>query len=115
MNTGAPMIAVSTETGISDGLRLRAAVSTKIINTAPKLTEAAKSLKGYGLSKSFKGQYGSDYFKTIANVKKLEKIIDELKDKGIWIVGTDMTDSVSYNSIDYDMPVAVIIGSEGFS
>ena len=43
--------------------------------------EAAKSLKGYGLSKSFKGQYGSDYFKTIANVKKLEKVINELKDK----------------------------------
>ena len=43
--------------------------------------EAAKSLEGYDLSKSFKGQYGSDYFKTIANVKKLEKIIDELKDK----------------------------------
>lgn len=47
----------------------------------PKLTEVAKSLKGYGLSKSFKGQYGSDYFKTIANVKKLEKVIDDLKDK----------------------------------
>ena len=47
----------------------------------PKLTEAAESLKDYGLSKAFKGQYGSDYFKTIANVKKLQTTIDELESK----------------------------------
>ena len=47
-------------------------------------------------------------------VTNLNRTIDELKEKGIWIVGTDMTDSVSYNSLDYNMPVAVIIGSEGF-
>ena len=47
----------------------------------PKLIEAAKSLEGYGLSESFKGQYGADYFKTIANIKKLQKTIDELEAK----------------------------------
>ena len=50
----------------------------------------------------------------ICMVTNLNRTIDELKEKGIWIVGTDMTDSVSYNSLDYDMPVVVIIGSEGF-
>lgn len=50
----------------------------------------------------------------ICMVTNLNRTIDELKEKGLWIVGTDMTDSVSYNSLDYDMPVAVIIGSEGF-
>lgn len=50
----------------------------------------------------------------ICMVTNLNRTIDELKEKGIWIVGTDMTDSVPYNSLDYDMPVAVIIGSEGF-
>ena len=50
----------------------------------------------------------------ICVVTNLNRTIDELKEKGLWIVGTDMTDSVSYNSLDYDMPVAVIIGSEGF-
>lgn len=50
----------------------------------------------------------------ICMVTNLNRTIDELKDKGIWIVGTDMTDSVSYDSIDYDMSVAIIIGSEGF-
>ena len=47
----------------------------------PKLTEAAKSLEGYRVSKSFNGQYGSEYFKTIANAKKLQKTIDELEAK----------------------------------
>lgn len=50
----------------------------------------------------------------ICMVTNLNRTIDILKEKGIWIVGTDMTDSVSYNSIDYDMSVALIIGSEGF-
>lgn len=50
----------------------------------------------------------------ICMVTNLNRTIDELKNRGIWIVGTDMTDSVPYNSLDYDMPVAVIIGSEGF-
>ena len=50
----------------------------------------------------------------ICMVTNLNRTIDELKDRGVWIVGTDMTDSVSYCSIDYDMPVAIIIGSEGF-
>jgi 23S rRNA (guanosine2251-2'-O)-methyltransferase len=36
-----------------------------------------------------------------------------LKKNGIWIVGTDMADSVSYTSIDYNMSIALIIGSEG--
>lgn len=48
---------------------------------APKLIETAKSLEGYGISESFKGQYGAEYFKTIANAKKLQKTIDELEAK----------------------------------
>ena len=47
-------------------------------------------------------------------VTNLNRAIDELKENGVWIVGTDMTDSVSYNTVDYDMPVAIVIGSEGF-
>lgn len=50
----------------------------------------------------------------ICMVTNLNRTIDELKEKGIWVVGTDMADSVPYDSLDYDMPVAIIIGSEGF-
>ena len=47
-------------------------------------------------------------------VTNLNRTIDYLKEKGLWIVGTDMTDSVSYNELDYNMSIALIIGSEGF-
>ncbi len=50
----------------------------------------------------------------VCKVTNLNRTIDYLKDKGVWIVGTDMTDSVSYCDIDYDIPIAIVIGSEGF-
>lgn len=50
----------------------------------------------------------------ICMVTNLNRTIDELKTKGLWIVGTDMTDSVTYTDVDYDIPIALIIGSEGF-
>ena len=50
----------------------------------------------------------------VCKVTNLNRTIDYLKDKGVWIVGTDMTDSVSYCDIDYNIPIAIVIGSEGF-
>ena len=50
----------------------------------------------------------------ISMVTNLNRTIDYLKEKGLWIVGTDMTDSISYRDVDYNIPVALIIGSEGF-
>lgn len=50
----------------------------------------------------------------VCKVTNLNRTIDYLKDKGVWIVGTDMTDSVSYYDVDYNIPIAIVIGSEGF-
>ncbi len=50
----------------------------------------------------------------ICMVTNLNNTIKELKKKGLWIIGTDMNDSVSYNGLNYDFPLALIIGSEGF-
>jgi len=50
----------------------------------------------------------------ICTVTNLNRTISELKDKGLWIIGTDMSNSVCYDKLDYDMPLALIIGSEGF-
>ena len=47
-------------------------------------------------------------------VTNINATIKTLKKLGIWIVGTDMENSISYNKIDYTVPVALIIGSEGF-
>ena len=50
----------------------------------------------------------------IAMVTNLNNTIKKLKDSGYWIIGTDMDTNVSYDELDYDMPVCLIIGSEGF-
>lgn len=50
----------------------------------------------------------------ICEVTNLTNTIKELKNKGYWIVGAEYTkDSQDYRSINYDMPVALVIGSEG--
>lgn len=50
----------------------------------------------------------------IVMVTNLNTCINELKKKGIWIVGTDMENSSYYDEIDYKTPTALVIGSEGF-
>lgn len=50
----------------------------------------------------------------IVEVTNLNNIISKLKEKGIWVVGTDMDDSQEFDKIDYTIPTAIVIGSEGF-
>lgn len=47
-----------------------------------------------------------------AEVTNLSRTLDELKDKGYWVVGTDMS-SNDYRSLNYDFPVVLVIGNEG--
>ena len=49
----------------------------------------------------------------ISMVTNLNRTIDYLKERNVWIIGTDMTDSVPYTDLDYNMPIALIIGNEG--
>lgn len=49
----------------------------------------------------------------IAQVTNLVQAIQELKESGYWIVGTDMTNSTDYRKIDYTGKAAIIIGNEG--
>lgn len=53
-----------------------------------------------------------NYIPTI-KVTNLIKCIEQLKEKGFWIVGTSLTTNKSYTSPIYNSPVAIIIGSEG--
>ncbi len=48
----------------------------------------------------------------IAQVTNLNRIIEELKKQGFWIVGTDM-EGTNYYDIDYKGKIAIIIGNEG--
>jgi 23S rRNA (guanosine2251-2'-O)-methyltransferase len=49
----------------------------------------------------------------ICSVTNLNNVINELKKKGFWIVGTQMEATKSYMELDYNMPVCIVIGNEG--
>ncbi len=49
----------------------------------------------------------------IARVTNISSTIRELKDRGLWIIGTDGKARQTYKKADYTSPIALIIGSEG--
>ena len=48
----------------------------------------------------------------VAQVTNLTKTIQELKKRNFWICGTDCDQSADYRTIDYKIPLVVVIGSE---
>lgn len=49
----------------------------------------------------------------VARVTNIARTIDELKERGIWVFGTDAKGSQDYRKMDATMPLAIVIGSEG--
>lgn len=57
---------------------------------------------------------GAIEYVKVAEVTNLTNTINYLKTKGFWIVGAEACDkSVLYTEVKYDMPVCLVIGSEG--
>ena len=56
---------------------------------------------------------GAINYVPVAVVNNLNQAIKELKEEGYWVVATDGSAQISYSSLKYDFPVAVVIGSEG--
>ncbi|MEO8631926.1 MAG: 23S rRNA (guanosine(2251)-2'-O)-methyltransferase RlmB, partial [Chloroflexota bacterium] len=48
----------------------------------------------------------------IADVANLRQAIDALKEKGVWVIGTDETGDMLYDEVDYRGPSAIVIGGE---
>lgn len=48
----------------------------------------------------------------IADVPNLRQAIDALKEKGIWVVGTDETGDLLYDEVDYRGATAIVVGGE---
>lgn len=57
---------------------------------------------------------GAVEYMKIARVNNINEIIRQLKKQGIWICGTDMETDTIYTKQDYRIPIAIVIGSEGF-
>ena len=49
----------------------------------------------------------------VAQVTNLAQTLRKLKEKGFWIVGTDMDNALDYRQPRYDVPIVLVIGAEG--
>lgn len=49
----------------------------------------------------------------MARVTNIAQTIEELKENGVWIVGTEMNAQQSFTEVDYTVPVAIVVGNEG--
>ena len=61
---------------------------------------------------TIKTSAGAINYVKIVEVTNIVNTIKELKEKGFWIVGTDM-DGEDYRTLDYSGKIAAIIGNEG--
>ena len=57
---------------------------------------------------------GAVQYMKIARVNNINETIKYLKENDVWICGTDMNTNVYYYEEDYKIPIAIVIGSEGF-
>lgn len=56
---------------------------------------------------------GASEFLPVAKVTNIANTIEELKEKGFWVVGTDGTAEKNFTEVDYTSPIAIVIGNEG--
>ena len=56
---------------------------------------------------------GASLYFPVAKVANIAQTLDELKRRGLWIVGADMNGDRLYFDIDYAQPTAIVMGSEG--
>lgn len=50
----------------------------------------------------------------VAQVTNLTTTIKDLKKRGYWVCGADNNQALDYRSVDYNVPLVIVIGSEGF-
>ena len=59
-----------------------------------------------------KASAGAIEYMPCVKVTNIAQTIEELKERGLWIVACE-ADGTPYDKLDYNMPLAVILGSEG--
>ncbi|AOV06502.1 23S rRNA (guanosine(2251)-2'-O)-methyltransferase RlmB [Sporosarcina ureilytica] len=60
-----------------------------------------------------KASTGAIEYIPVVRVNNLSQTVEQLKERGVWIAGTDALGSSDYRTMDATLPLAIIIGSEG--
>jgi 23S rRNA (guanosine2251-2'-O)-methyltransferase len=60
-----------------------------------------------------KASAGASEYLPIAKVTNIARTVEELKEKNIWTVGLDERAQQTYDTLDYNMDCALVLGAEG--
>jgi 23S rRNA (guanosine2251-2'-O)-methyltransferase len=60
-----------------------------------------------------KASAGAVHHVRIATVVNISRALDELKELGVWTIGFDAAASDVYDSVDFTLPTALVLGAEG--
>lgn len=60
-----------------------------------------------------KSSAGATEYVKVAKVTNLNRLIEDLKERNVWVVGTSVETDKSYTGWDWNQPTALVIGSEG--
>jgi 23S rRNA (guanosine2251-2'-O)-methyltransferase len=60
-----------------------------------------------------KSSAGATEYVKVAKVSNLNRLIEDLKLRNIWVVGTSVETEMNYTDWDWNQPTALVIGSEG--
>lgn len=60
-----------------------------------------------------KASAGASEHLPVAKVTNISRSLEELKAKGLWIVGLDERGNQTYDQVDYKMNCAIVLGAEG--
>jgi 23S rRNA (guanosine2251-2'-O)-methyltransferase len=60
-----------------------------------------------------KASTGAIEYIPVVRVTNMARTIDDLKERGVWIAGTDASGKQDYRQFDGTMPLGLVIGSEG--
>ncbi len=60
-----------------------------------------------------KASAGASEYLPVAKVTNISRTLEEMKKQNFWVVGLDERGKQSYDSVDYNMDCAVVLGAEG--
>jgi len=73
-----------------------------------------RSRRAVGLTPAVaKASAGAVEYMPVARVTNISKTIEMLKKNNIWVIGIDTTGELDYSKMNFTLPTAIVIGSEG--
>lgn len=98
--------------GIEDPYNLGAIIRTADASGVHGIV--TRSRRAAGLTAAVaKASAGAVEYVPVAVVPNITRAIEKLKNNNVWVIGVDPSGQISYSEVDFTLPAAIVIGSEG--